>query len=270
LWDINDEKYKHEREEIEKQATILLTPFEMNIPHYNEYFQNLRTFSEDAKLLVDTTQREIKHRVDYIKDMHQNVLSVLKEKEEEKEEELSSDLNRKFKKNARKEAIKILKKKIEEGWMPKHPKKPTVWMKEEADRIYKKKKEEWENKKKEYDHITFEAFKNEFLEANIKHKTPVVAGLVKILEDFVEVANEMIKLSLLYQRPVGDGGIENPEEVVGGSKKKRKSRKKLHKRHKRHKRHKTLKGGKKKKRKSRKKRHKTLKGKKSKKTNPYI
>ena len=53
----------------------------------------------------------------------------------------------------------------------------------------------------------------------------------------------MIKLSLLYPRE-GYGGIENPEETVGGSKKKRKSRKK---RHKRHKRHKTLKGGKKKK-----------------------
>ena len=52
----------------------------------------------------------------------------------------------------------------------------------------------------------------------------------------------MIKLSLLYPRE-GYGGIENPEETVGGSKKKRKSRKK---------------------------RHKTLKGKKSKKTNPYI
>jgi len=218
LWDINDEKYKHEREEIEKQANILLTPFEMNIPHYNEYFQNLRTFSEDAKGLVDDTQQEIKQRVDYIKEMHQNVLIVLKEKEEE----IRSEANGKLEKNARKEARKNMIKIIAEGW-DLHPKKPTVWIKEEAGRIYK-------NKKKEDNQITFAAFKNEFLTANIEQKIPVVVDIVKILEGFTEVANEMIKLSLLYPRPINNQGIENPEEVVGGSKrKKRKSRKKRHK-----------------------------------------
>ena len=294
--EINDPKYKQERDEIETQAKFFWMPFEMDIPHYEEMFQIFRGCGVDGEATSRILEQAIYQRADYIKEMHQNVLSVL----EEKKEELRSTENIGMKEKALKKAKKKLRKMIQTGWNP-FPKKPTEWMVEEGERIYKK-------KKGETDLIEFEAFKNQLMAENVEQKMLVAADIVRILTDFTKVPKEMIKMSQRYPRPVNNqrvmeelemsqmeiGKEEEEEEeehlpvvageehlhVVAGTKRKRNSSPNSNQRNTPSKKKKSIEeeegkkkeklegGSKRKKRKSRKKRHKlhkrhkTLKGKK--------
>ena len=300
--EINDPKYKQERDEIENQAKFWM-PFKMDIPHYKEEFQNFRDCGVDAAAIVNETEQAIYQRAEYIKEMHQNVLRALGEKNEE----LRSTENIEVKEKAIKKAKQNLRTMIKGGWNPPPKWSVAEWMVKEGERIYKK-------QKGERDLIEFEAFKNNLMAENLEQKMLVAADIVRILTDFTKVPKEMIKMSQRYPRPVNNqkvmsqmelGKKEEKEEgeeeehpfvdgMVGDKRKRNSSpnsnqpntppkkkksieddrkkedapeggskRKKRKSRKKRHKRHKTLKGKKKKKRKSRKKRHKTLKGKKS-------
>ena len=81
--EINDPKYKQELDEIETQAKFFWMPFEMDIPHYKELFQSFRGCGVDAEAIVNETEQAIYQRAKYIKEMHQNVLRALGEKNEE-------------------------------------------------------------------------------------------------------------------------------------------------------------------------------------------
>ena len=134
--EINDPKYKQERDEIETQAKFFWMPFEMDIPHYEELFQIFRGCGVDAEATSRILEQAIYQRADYIKEMHQNVLSVL----EEKKEELRSTENIGMKEKALKKAKKKLRKMIQGGWNPFPKNQQNGWWKRVKE--YTKKKRE--------------------------------------------------------------------------------------------------------------------------------
>jgi len=161
--------------------------FHLEIPHYEEYFENFMSFSKHTKNVVEETKAQLDAIVEYLEKLRQSVVDQIHAFREEEDEQL--------RKEATKMATRQMRKHVKEMWKNTEFEEivkpdsfnsfsPMKWMKNQAQAIYDKKRKEAI--------LTFE--RNLFEEASKQHHA-AVADIVRILEGFESVAGDMIQLA---------------------------------------------------------------------------
>lgn len=189
IYEIKPERYKTDRDKVKAQTFLLDLDdgFHLEIPHYEEYFENFMFFSKHAKAVVEETKAQLVAIVKYLEELQQNVAYQINEFKKEEDEQL--------RKEAKKMATKQMIKHVKEEWKGTEFAEivkrgsldifnPMKWMKNQAQAIYDEKRKE-----------AISTFERNLLEKASEQHNAAVAEIVRILEGFESVAGDMIQLA---------------------------------------------------------------------------